>query len=89
MTSVCGHMMTLEFEDGYKKWHECDPEDLFTAPIRKTIPEDMENIAKTITREARKCKILILWLDCDREGEGIAAEVCVCLFSTFRLSLSI
>ncbi|KAJ0809847.1 putative DNA topoisomerase [Helianthus annuus] len=38
-TSVTGHLMEMEFEGRYRKWHSCDPVDLFKAPIRKHVPE--------------------------------------------------
>ena len=39
-TSVAGHMMELEFSDpGVKHWEGCDPAVLFTAPVKKTVPE--------------------------------------------------
>ncbi|XP_059656323.1 DNA topoisomerase 3-alpha [Cornus florida] len=74
-TSVIGHLMELEFEDRYRKWHSCDPGDLYQAPVRKYVPEDKLDIKRTLEEEARKCQWLILWLDCDREGENIAFEV--------------
>lgn len=38
-TSVTGHLMELEFEDRFRKWHSCDPALLFQAPVRKFVPE--------------------------------------------------
>ncbi|KAK4477749.1 hypothetical protein RD792_017010 [Penstemon davidsonii] len=74
-TSVTGHLMELEFEDRYRKWHSCDPVDLYQAPVKKFVPQDKSDIQKTLEEEARMCQWLILWLDCDREGENIAFEV--------------
>ncbi|XP_040371096.1 DNA topoisomerase 3-alpha isoform X3 [Rosa chinensis] len=74
-TSVTGHLMELEFEDRYRKWHSCDPVLLFQAPVRKFVPEDKLDIKRTLEEEARMCQWLVLWLDCDREGENIAFEV--------------
>ncbi|XP_031259954.1 DNA topoisomerase 3-alpha [Pistacia vera] len=75
MTSVTGHLMELEFEDRYRKWHSCDPADLYEAPVRKFVPEEKKDIKRTLEEEARRCQWLVLWLDCDREGENIAFEV--------------
>ncbi|GMI98096.1 topoisomerase 3alpha [Hibiscus trionum] len=74
-TSVTGHLMELEFEDRFRKWHSCDPGDLYHAPVRKFVPEDKLDIKRTLEEEARRCQWLVLWLDCDREGENIAFEV--------------
>ncbi|KAM0010754.1 putative DNA topoisomerase transcription factor interactor and regulator CCHC(Zn) family [Helianthus debilis subsp. tardiflorus] len=85
-TSVTGHLMEMEFEGRYRKWHSCV--DLFEAPIRKHVPEDKLDIRKTLEEEARKCQWLVLWLDCDREGENIAYEVVeVCLNVNSRLNI--
>ncbi|XVE86484.1 hypothetical protein DITRI_Ditri18aG0037600 [Diplodiscus trichospermus] len=74
-TSVTGHLMELEFEDRFRKWHSCDPADLYHAPVRKYVPEDKVDIKRTLEEEARRCQWLVLWLDCDREGENITFEV--------------
>ncbi|XP_020104572.1 DNA topoisomerase 3-alpha [Ananas comosus] len=74
-TSVTGHLMELDFDDRFRKWNSCDPTDLYHAPLRKLVPQDKLDIKKTLEEEARKCQWLVLWLDCDREGENIAFEV--------------
>ena len=35
----------------------------------------MMNIKKSLEKEVRGCKLLIIWTDCDREGENIGMEV--------------
>ncbi|KAK1296608.1 hypothetical protein QJS10_CPB15g01974 [Acorus calamus] len=68
VTSVTGHLMELDFDDRFRKWHSCDPADLYHAPVRKHVPQDKLDIQKTLEEEARRCQWLVLWLDCDREG---------------------
>lgn len=38
-TSVTGHLMELDFDDRYRKWHSCDPADLYHAPVKKFVPQ--------------------------------------------------
>ncbi|CAL1379749.1 unnamed protein product [Linum trigynum] len=88
MTSVTGHLMELDFDDRFRKWHSCDPTDLYTAPVRKFVPEDKKDIKRSLEEEARRCQWLVLWLDCDREGENIAFEVMeVCRAANSRLTV--
>ncbi|XBH57880.1 DNA topoisomerase 3-alpha [Aegilops tauschii subsp. strangulata] len=75
VTSVTGHLMELDFDDRYRRWYSCDPAELFHAPVRKAVPQDKQDIKRTLEEEARTCQWLVLWLDCDREGENIAYEV--------------
>lgn len=74
-TSVAGHLMELEFDPAFKQWQSCAPIRLFDAPISKRVPDDKMALKHTLEREARGCQWLVLWLDCDREGENIAFEV--------------
>lgn len=75
MTSVSGHLLTHDFAGQYKNWRGCSPLALFDAPVIKFCPPDYENIKKTLEREVRSCQMLIIWTDCDREGENIGYEI--------------
>lgn len=74
-TSVIGHLSNFEFEPGVARWNDVDPKDLFHCRVTKTVANDKVDVANNIKRESRGCQSLILWLDCDREGENIAFEV--------------
>ncbi|XP_028549631.1 DNA topoisomerase 3-alpha isoform X2 [Dendrobium catenatum] len=88
MTSVTGHLMEIDFEDRFRKWHSCDPADLYHAPIRKYVPQDKLDLKRTLEEESRRCHWLVLWLDCDREGENIAFEVVdVCTSANSHLNI--
>eukprot|EP00116_Pleurobrachia_bachei_P002261 sb/3462523/ len=75
MTSVSGHLMNYEFTGAYKKWHTCDPESLFSCPILKIVPENMKKIKLTLEQQSRSADKLVIWTDCDREGENIGQEI--------------
>lgn len=76
MTSVRGHMLNYAFPSNYKGWENVAPESLFSAPVSKVLPDKYnEDVKKTLQQESRKCAVLIIWTDCDREGENIGAEV--------------
>ena len=75
MTSVRGHILDTEFDPRFKNWNDCQPIELFTAPIQRTIKADCLGLQRTLEEEARGCSILLLWLDCDLEGENISYEV--------------
>uniref|UniRef100_A0A8C9GT69 DNA topoisomerase n=1 Tax=Piliocolobus tephrosceles TaxID=591936 RepID=A0A8C9GT69_9PRIM len=75
VTSVTGHLTDQKFDDRYKNWTKTDPQDLFEAHISVYISDDKENIAKNLSEYSKICQMLILWLDCDREGEHICFEV--------------
>ncbi|KAJ8478267.1 hypothetical protein OPV22_021994 [Ensete ventricosum] len=75
-----GGMRSREGRSRYNRVFEFDgtpatPADLYHAPVRKHVPQDKLDIKITLEEEARRCQWLVLWLDCDREGENIAFEV--------------
>eukprot|EP01052_Picozoa_sp_SAG31_P006552 SAG31_NODE_302_length_18087_cov_97.056982_16_plen_279_part_00 len=75
-TSVLGHLMELEFADPtLQSWGAVDPAVLFTAAVEKRVKGDQMDVQQNLQNLARHCDILVLWLDCDREGENIAMEV--------------
>lgn len=91
MTSVLGHLTGTDFPSQYKKWQISTCQQLFEAPVTTSVDkvrfhhpdicnfltrhQDKEPIAKNITQQARHCKALFIWTDCDREGEHIGSEV--------------
>ena len=75
MTSVSGHLLSLDFVQQFRNWRSCTPVELFDAPVEKFCPGDYEQIKRTLEREVRSCEKLIIWTDCDREGENIGYEV--------------
>lgn len=75
MTSVSGHLLNYDFIGDYSRWNGCDPRVLFSAPITTTCSDQCKLIKRTIEREVRVSSLLIIWTDCDREGENIGFEI--------------
>lgn len=67
--------MEHEFDAMYNGWQSCDPFVLFEAPIEQRVKKESKSIATNLTNEAKKAQKLMIWTDCDREGENIGAEV--------------
>ncbi|PXF43912.1 DNA topoisomerase 3 [Gracilariopsis chorda] len=77
-TSVTGHIKSTDFEARYRKWGSCDPSELLIptqTAVEWFITEDKQPLARTLRAEARRADWLVLWLDCDSEGERIAWDV--------------
>ncbi|KAI8811291.1 DNA topoisomerase [Cladochytrium replicatum] len=88
MTALLGHLMELEFAPAFKNWNTCPPLALFDAPIIKEVRGDMQALKQNLQSEARNSQTLVIWTDCDLEGENIGEEVAiVCQQSNPRLSV--
>ncbi|KAI5966975.1 TOP3 [Candida pseudojiufengensis] len=72
MTSVLGHITNLDFPSSYS-WGKCSPRTLFTAEILTKITQ--KEVFDNISSEARNSSKLMIWTDCDREGEYIGKEI--------------
>ncbi|ANQ10297.1 DNA topoisomerase [Plasmodium coatneyi] len=75
VTSVTGHLTEQKFDDKYRNWVNTDPQVLFDAEITIYVENDKKTIENNLKRYSKFCNVLILWLDCDREGEHICFEV--------------
>lgn len=75
MTSVCGHVMGVDFIGKYNNWDRVDPAELFSCPIEKKEAMPKLKMPIFLRQEAKGCDTLVLWLDCDKEGENICYEV--------------
>ncbi|GFR42563.1 hypothetical protein Agub_g3474, partial [Astrephomene gubernaculifera] len=75
MTSVIGHVYSLDFTAAFNSWDKVDPAQLYDAPTVKLEANPKAHVVDHLQREGRGCDVLVLWLDCDREGENICFEV--------------
>ena len=73
-TSVLGHIYNLNFCKKYI-WESIDPKILFYEPLTKKIQEDFINLQKNLEEQSYKANKVIIWTDCDREGEHIAQQI--------------
>ncbi|KAF4121177.1 DNA topoisomerase III [Geosmithia morbida] len=75
MTAVTGHLTQVSFPMDYKDWNSPPPESLFSAPVITSVHDDKKAIAKNIADQAKYARLLVIWTDCDREGEHIGHEI--------------
>ncbi|KAJ7451735.1 DNA topoisomerase [Mycena galericulata] len=75
VTCVSGHLTSHDFPETHRSWHSCDPLSLFDAPVESFTSKDSKDIETNLMKEARRADMLMIWTDCDREGEHIGSEV--------------
>lgn len=75
MTSVAGHLTGVDFPNDKYGWGKCRISELFDAPLSEVMDRNQKKIADNIRREARMADVLMIWTDCDREGEYIGWEI--------------
>ncbi|KAI9485417.1 MAG: DNA topoisomerase [Benjaminiella poitrasii] len=73
-TSVTGHVYGLDFTQAHNSW-EIDPLQLFDAQTIKHETNPKMRLTQHLQQLAKHSSHLVLWLDCDREGENICFEV--------------
>ena len=75
VTSVRGHIFSLDFPAPYQDDWTIPPDSLFSAPLERRISDENRDIEENLKICSQGITTLALWLDCDREGEAIAYEV--------------
>ncbi|KAK6038382.1 hypothetical protein COOONC_24115 [Cooperia oncophora] len=67
--------MSLDFPPRFNNWERIDPVELYTAPTTKIEANAKMHMNDYLALEAKGADYLVLWLDCDKEGENICFEV--------------
>ena len=74
VTSVAGHVYNRDFPITYQDRRR-DPVQLFDAPTIRACDKRARPVAKHLQMVSSNCDFVVLWLDCDKEGENICFEV--------------
>lgn len=64
VTSVAGHVFSVDFPPQFQSWDSVDPEELFDAPVVKKPCKG--SIVRHLQEAARGVDFIVLWMDCDR-----------------------
>ena len=75
ITSVAGHVYSTDFPQQYQNWDRTEPVTLFDADVVKEEANPKTRLPAHLKSESKGATHLVLWLDCDREGENICFEV--------------
>ncbi|KAF9376415.1 DNA topoisomerase [Podila verticillata] len=89
MTAVRGHLTSLDFPKEYRKWYSCAPVELYEVPTVKFTSEELLAVERNLLQQAQRSQQVMIWTDCDREGENIGAEVAsVCQKANPRIQVT-
>jgi len=75
VTSVLGHVMGLKYPDHCKNWSTTDMDELYQIPLLKVPIESSEKVVQNLKLYCRDVDTLVIWTDCDREGEAIGYDI--------------
>lgn len=64
VTSVAGHVFSVDFPQQFQSWDSVDPAELFHAPILRKPCKG--SVVKHLQTEAKGVDFIVLWMDCDR-----------------------
>jgi DNA topoisomerase-1 len=70
-----GHLMDFDFDAKLNQWGSVDPKELFKASPVRVFREESLRYVDALRELARRVEEVVLALDADVEGEGIAFEV--------------
>ncbi|KAF9983300.1 DNA topoisomerase [Mortierella antarctica] len=90
MTAVRGHLFGTDFPPEHgRNWNSCAPVELFDLNIVKFTSPSLVQVERNLQNQSRNADQVIIWTDCDREGENIGAEVAdVCRRQNPRITVS-
>ncbi len=75
VTSVLGHIMGLKYPDHCKNWSQTDMQSLYEIPLEKVPTETSTKVVENLVQYSRDVDDLVIWTDCDREGEAIGFDI--------------
>ena len=75
VTSVLGHIMNLRYPDSCKSWHNTPMESLYDVGVIQEPVETSKMVVKNLEEYCRDIDDLVIWTDCDREGEAIGYDI--------------
>jgi len=67
--------MGIEFPDSCKDWQATRIEDLYHIPVVKSPIESSINVVQNLKFFSKDIDSLVIWTDCDREGEAIGYDI--------------